>query len=1696
MTTTKLAKSIVGLLLVGLVTSPLGVGHAGEGEPHAGAQCPTYSGNSADMEPLPPAFLQYGGALTGQFAVSATGAASYTVPLVAPPGRLGIEPQLSVGYSSGGSVGPLGLGFNLSGFSAIERCPSNRADDGYIRAVKLDALDKLCLDGKRLVPIGEHQEGGVTVREYRTLPDSLVKVLGYMVFAPTAGESTDQPSRFTVLAPSGTVSQYGDNDNSRFIIPDGARRPVLRWMLSSVADRRQNRMNYTYEHDIDVNDGHSLDARPSRIEYGANHFTGTPHSRAVVFHYDFQNPAFKPERQYAFGVTHGVAGSKLLSQIEMLAEGFPVRTYDFAYTHEAYRHQFLLENMQECAPVSGCKPKLQFGWTPTLTTQPEVRAIVLTPEHVLGKIYTETDEAYLNTASRTVVDVTGDGLPDIVIASTTAAKGGKKEIVWRVARNRGGFMFDAFEEWARLPSFEGENDVHATPIDYDDDGLVDLLIDVPVIDVGASQLFVLRSNPSGGFTLTYTNIPRLAKDAAEEFRNSAHSSWMTADLDTDGKLDLIECIDHRTTDGHPDYVKEDCFPNSPCAPSLARWSVRLWTKDGSPQGGKGFSANPIPLHALDGITCTALGQRVIPIDLDADGQAEILAQGEDFSTDPPGLMWSTHRLDPATHTWQTQPIPDLPPGLGTNDTVALLHFRLTHPYVGSIGEKGLLFPDLNGDGLSDVLFLPYWGGGNPSIDEIKPQLAFLNTGKDAHFVPTPAAYPDVFGFPGEDAWVLDYNGDGRDDVLVRGYEDWRFHLTNGAGQAPTPSMTAPAFQVADVDGDGRADFIHLTGDLNKRREIHIYKHPIKPLFVNTITTGLNPLDPADPGFLPDVQITYDTMVDRALGWALDPNAPEVAEAPYRARYDAENTCEYPRACSLSFSSIVSEYRLNNGKSQPRRFTLQYRDGRQDRAGRGFLGFGSRLLRDRDSGATTVEWFDNQTYDADFRTYPFAGIPFQTWSFVRANAGDPDPTRVDMQHSKGTSTVLPTNAGKTYLVRGVSSRSATQVGSISKTDFDAVYDYVTDPAHDAFTTYERHNLNEDFDAFGFAHRTTSWSENIVQFDVTTTVLSHDVNHWLIGRVEEQKTCSTSPTDMQCNVVENDYNAFGELEETRRAPLMPSAFLKTRFIRDAFGNVIRTTADDAFGQHRESCRTYEPDGIFPWAQANAAGHVSYSRFDHKLGVLLSARDPNGLVTKHRYDKFGIRTETKAPDGNVTKNSVAHVKLGEWRTLVTTELPGGAKAETTLDSLGRTLRRRAQGPNVPTVGSQGYSTNTPWFVKDWSYDFFGRASDETIAYLEGDPLAGTYHWHKTYDAAGRVVATTSPTQTTVTHSYEVEPVPPPGPFFDYAYGINVVKTITPGTSDYAGPVVTTTYSDLLGRVAKIVDAKGGATQYHYGPFGRLHDVVAVDNHVTILDQDAYGRLVHRLDMDRGEGWMAYDGFDQLRSTTDALGRQTAMAYDTLGRVKNRLNADGLTTYQYDTALHGIGALASVTMPGTPGSSLNHVRTMTYDQLSRPETVTFNYDDGVQLQSQLVYDAFSRVQELRYPAEPGASPFSVIYEYAVDGRIKQVDGGFPREQLWSLEMVDGNTGRTAQERLGANITTDRGYDPQRGTLEYIFTTGAGGTILQNVGYQYDVRGNLEARRDYLQPDERDALPAHRPARLARGDHQRGWRGAGAPQP
>lgn len=189
---------------------------------------------------------------SNQFAVSEGGAATVTIPIQVPRGIGGMEPQLALNYSSGSGNGLLGLGWSLSGPSAVTRCPKSQAIDSVRGAVTFTVGDRYCLDGQRLVIVGSPPNTnpdavyGTANTTYRTERDSFSRVTAVGTYM---GQST-VPNSFKVETKSGLILEFGISDNSKvltnFVVGVSTPKTINRWMLQRISDRHGSFVEFVY----------------------------------------------------------------------------------------------------------------------------------------------------------------------------------------------------------------------------------------------------------------------------------------------------------------------------------------------------------------------------------------------------------------------------------------------------------------------------------------------------------------------------------------------------------------------------------------------------------------------------------------------------------------------------------------------------------------------------------------------------------------------------------------------------------------------------------------------------------------------------------------------------------------------------------------------------------------------------------------------------------------------------------------------------------------------------------------------------------------------------------------------------------------------------------------------------------------------------------------------------------------------------------------------------------------------------------------------------------------------------------------------------------------------------------------------------------------------------------------------------------
>jgi len=264
----------------------------------------------------------------GAFGVSPRGEGTYSIGIQIPPGIAGIEPSLTLMYSSDSGNGRLGVDWNLGGTSEIHRCPQTNAQDGVVRAVSMDANDRLCIDGARLVVVSGAY--GAEGAEYRTEIDGFTKIISH-TSAGNGPAVIAGPAWFEVWTKAGQYKTYGNSVDSRvlavsqfYLSPPGV---VRVWALNRVQDAVSNYMTYTYTQDS-VNG----DYYPSQINYTGNTAQSQAPTNQISFIW-----ATRPDTVTVYQAGAKIKGLVRLTDIKTyVGSGSTlVRDYKLAYSTSA-----------------------------------------------------------------------------------------------------------------------------------------------------------------------------------------------------------------------------------------------------------------------------------------------------------------------------------------------------------------------------------------------------------------------------------------------------------------------------------------------------------------------------------------------------------------------------------------------------------------------------------------------------------------------------------------------------------------------------------------------------------------------------------------------------------------------------------------------------------------------------------------------------------------------------------------------------------------------------------------------------------------------------------------------------------------------------------------------------------------------------------------------------------------------------------------------------------------------------------------------------------------------------------------------------------------------------------------------------------------------------------------------------------------
>jgi RHS repeat-associated protein len=1671
----------------------------------------------ADPGPVKPPQVgdPFNGVLNGQFAVSPSGAATYSVPISIPPGVAGMAPNLSLAYSSQAADGIAGQGWSLGGLSVITRCPRTRQQDGFGRPVMMDSLtdaqinqdhktDGICLDGEKLfdTPAGTGDCTGSSSVVTCYTPER--KDFSKITFNST-GE-------FQVVTKAGETRYYGLQPYDR-VNDSGGNTAV--WILDHVVDGWGNYFDFHYNNCSDNTCQPNFTGTGiwvSDIAYTGS-LGGTQGSPIAPFnHIAFQYEC-RPDVRWTRFSSLTIPQNQRLKSITT-----PQGIYSLTYKQAAPQisptacasetPSLGLSELGEIGYCAGttCMQSMKFGWTGGLGGPWRPNAPYQLPPSIVG-----THKGLRGTQ---FVDIDGDGRPDFVLARTNGIDG-KGHPQTATLRNTGsGWSSPLTGTNTQFPVYlsdEYDNPTTARLADFDGDGKVDVIVDsanvmcdpdgsncvsCPVDQScpGSSThyspaVWLNRFTVGGGggweFHREYANIPSDDPNNTLQDRNSgidfnpSHSNPATvADMDGDGRPDLVRV--GQTIQGFVDVdILFNEGPNTP-EPWISqhfdayfpgfegRFEVRDVNRDGLPD---------LDVTAYGVVAGVVSSQETVAINQGNSGAVVNLAHPGIGVTFGPAIT-TPSSLPGFAPTYPVRPqLADID-GDGFYDLFTYQSMynnsTVTDPRANLAGVS---FGQGSGSSFADARnsYLQVLHHLSPQVTTVSDLLkAQIDQRLPDNFNPIWQTDDEDFG-----ATLADIDGDGLADLI-------RYHENAG------PAVTAADPNCSPLCGGGM-EILYNTGTTWLDPDgITAWQRQIGPSGTRAVSPSL-PADVADIGSA-FVDLNGDGLVDLIQeeqgdqdiapgAWINTNQVPVISTFPnglaapttpsYRNITSAEGETTYKDDDTTKDNTKLLTVPLlvvanltaadGSGTGVLNRQTFTYHSLRQDTNGRGPLGFNRVEIQDQASNTVTVTRYA--------QVYPYTGLPAQV-------------DKYQLSHD-GSQQYLMTKTVTTYCD-----------GTVPNVEFECGEDFghgvptgslFVFPQSIIDTTYLHPEANDTTDTIVIdSEFQYNDSGNATQTSTTTTKKEHcAVDN------DGTKPCAT---EQFSKTLVNTYATAAEQEQGKPDSTVVTAIGGTK-------NTSHTTS-------------------FEYATADTFGGNSSRLALTKTHVEPGAGWPIQLDTAYRYDRFGNLTTTTScasdfDSCNATNPPTANpfgpsdpLHHPPFRTTSVSYDPSilgvpvgygpGRFPVRSTDAAGHSQTTVYD----PVLGALLTKTDPNAIETCYAYDALGRQTSQTERCGSGAPLSTT---------SDRRLAVSDPTVQCSTGAENctakvVTVVTPPSGNTVWTFTDDqghVVETLTGG---FDGSLIETrTLHDTMGRVWQqskpfLSTDQPSFTVTQLDDFKRVWTVTdplgLIDNSgqpksTTITTTYNGSTIKTQRAVDRPGGPVAgepvtetqfetknalgkvesesrvteigtvttsyaYDADGNVTITTDPVGNQIVIGYDGRGRKQTMSDPDmGNWTYKQDgfgDLVEQIDPNALQLDPSTTGT------TMTHDPLGRMLTKTTS--EGT---AQWRYDVGAGAVIGQLVAMVGAPDPKFAGDCTIPSGFEGLSGGNRAVKVFGYDEF-GQLQQVGECADGANFTTSYQYD-SLGRQSQIRYPVINNSIQLAVGYHYTSLGFLQ----YLTDDSSD---------------------------
>jgi RHS repeat-associated protein len=1571
------------------------------------------------------------GVTEGEPSVSPIGSFNYQIPVFGPPGMSSAQPNLTIVYNNNNGVNNLGLGFSLSGISAISRTNKSIYFDGVQNEIKMNPSDVFAIDGERLLlSSGVYGQNGAT---YQSEVNNYSKIFSY-------GTSGSGPTHFIIHTPDGKTIEFGNTSDSKLkSLGNGL---VLAWYVSKVTDEYGNYMTFHY----DNNNG---EINIIRIEYSGNAAQGLVPYNKMEFEY-FNN---RSDSKTIFVGGEVFKQTKLLKSIISKNESNNlVRKYNFAYQ---YSNNSLLHSITEIDANNNQLNPTYFDWNKTnlITNTSNVGFLPPSAIKIASEMLTTSGVATDNLTTISA-DMNGDGKKDLITLNckqiTISTPLPTTFKVFLSSFNQFQMPFNDFQEVTNTSLFNSKElsvnyieILGVSVLDEDDDNIEEVYITSRTPNTNFYFIHKIKSDGINYNLSLYQNLtPISITNPLNPFVNNwRYSSIYSANnvevsklsrsgynitsavIDQDNQLDLIS-IDQN-------FIKINLTKNT-----------------------------TIINYPISDVIKTKLG------DFNGDGIADIyLLKAVGINCSSPGQTLSSAEVIVLSYNESTNNLIQIA-NFPINNGV--IEYNVTcndHQKLISFFENlsnSIDFGDFNGDGKTDILYnkflVPFSQNNNPGSAELR---VAYSDGLNFLFDIFLANLSTSLGGNTAAFFASDLNQDGFCDWALTSYNSstnksfYSYYVSNGSGVNSVPNLFSRFLKygasIGDFDGDGTTDMIgQIAGNTPITIEYNVFRQNNRRLLTSI------------KNIKSEYKIDYSILVNNV----------SISNYPLYRKTSSTNSSNYKIARIPYF--VVKRSTLNNISTD-----YAYENSLFDRNAKGNLGFEKFYSIDVASGIMSIDSYTyNPVQNFVNQTEKIQGLKNVGIGFPQIN-----PTSLISKNKVEFTFVM---TGKSRYLASTLSNQKSYLSS-TNTYVSTVFDPSKDGSVSSTSSYNSSwngstVLNGQTEYFLYVPINNPISSQTIykiqqhtkdkialvsgNTQVTSFVnnFSYDAAGHMISKNENIQTPSKQITTNFSN-----FNNFG-------SP----------------GQIVTFAADLATSRGNQFM--YDPTGRFVIKSINSIGFEEEATYETKFGNKISTKDITGLISTFEYDGLGRLIKTITPNNavNILKYewhlyNLPSTSLSYYGGKVTTLVEGNptlVKKYNNNELLLETSQEIFGGANHivkyeynnsnKLIKQSELATINPLSgdkIVEYTYDSFLRTksitnkignnvlnvidysynnlSNETT-YVKGfvqikAPNSNTGQFifvKKENDEAGRNDKTINSSNVPGnSHSSEIK-------FNEHGKPYLITNSFSGSLSSN----ISINY-DALGRQQQLTDPSAGTSTYQYNSLGELLNQTTPNGSYN-FSYDQLGRIVTKSSGSNNYSYSYVNSGNGKQMIKQVVGPNETIeyAYDNLNRIiekKQTLTTSGNKILKSNYSYDKYGNVINYTYPG------NFVITNEYDNLSNLIKVKNGNNILWELTSLYTPDLIEQFKT-------GNGIYSNSINYDVYHNISQKNFGSLLQQHYTISQKNGDLMFRKLDQLLSSVSNNEqfSYDQFNRLTETKYLDPLN-TLQPKATVSYFANGNINSKSD-----------------------------------